>query len=74
MKDLDDTGRKTLDSIVNLDGEEAMLHITQEQAEKLLLPTKRKAEAFQKTYPVFSYVARVGKDVFWRPANPWRAV
>ena len=23
---------------------------------------------------MFAYVARVGKDVFWHPQNPWRTV
>ena len=75
MHEVDAVGRKTLDNIVHLDeGEDSMVQITQQQAEKLLLPTKRKSEEFARTYPVFAYVARVGKDVFWHPSNPWRAL
>lgn len=75
MREVDSVGRATLDGIVHLEeDEESVLQITQQQAEKLLLPTKRKSEEFARTYPVFSYAARVGKDVYWHPSNPWRAL
>ncbi len=75
MKEVDRVGRRTLDGIVHLEeGDDSMVQITQQQAEKLLLPTKRQSQKFEREYPVFSYVARVGKDVFWHPSNPFRAV
>ncbi len=74
MNALDRSGRMTLSGVVNLDSEEAVMSLTQEQAEKMLAPTRARAEKFKKRFPVFAYVARVGKDVFWHPSNPWRNV
>ena len=73
MRALDKAGRETLNAVVNLDGDSAKA-LTQAQAEKMMAPTKRRAERFRRAFPVFSYVARVGKDVFWHPSNPWRTV
>ncbi len=42
------------------------------QAQQLLAPTKARAAAFQKSHPVFAYVARVDREVFWHPKNPMR--
>ena len=76
MWQLDKVGADALTTVVTKEsgGDDGMghLNLSQEQAEKLLLPTKIEAEKFQKAYPVFSYVARVGKDVYWHPENPWR--
>lgn len=74
MKELDKAGRSTLSSVVNLDGDEAVASLSQEQADKLMAPTRKMAKELKEKFPVFSYVARVGKDVFWHPSNPWRAV
>ncbi len=76
MWELDKVGADALTNVVTADtgGNDGLgtLAMSQEQAEKLLGPTKLQAEKFTKSYPVFSYVARVGKDVYWHPENPWR--
>ncbi len=41
-------------------------------ASKLLEPTKAQAAAFTKGHPVFAYIARVDKHVYWHPKNPFR--
>lgn len=74
MKALDKAGRETLNSVVNLDGDDEIAALSQEQAERMMAPTKKRARAIRKKFPVFAYVARVGKDVFWHPSNPWRTV
>jgi hypothetical protein len=74
MRALEKAGRETLNAAVNLDGDDAMATIDQAAAEKLMGPTRERAKAFKKKFPVFSYVARVDKDVFWHPSNPWRAI
>jgi len=43
-----------------------------EEAKKILETTKQKAALFNKTHPVFAYVARVDKEVYWHPKNPFR--
>ena len=43
-----------------------------EEARKILEPTKAKAALFTKTHPVFAYVARVDKEVYFHPQNPFR--
>ena len=40
----------------------------------MLAATKRQAAGLQRRFPVFAYIARVDKDVFWHPRNPWRRV
>ena len=46
--------------------------ISVEQAQKILEPTRRLASQFKKSHPVFAYVARVDKEVYWHPKNPFR--
>jgi hypothetical protein len=46
--------------------------VTAEEATRILEPTRQKAKAFQVGHPVFSYIARVDKPVYWHPANPFR--
>ncbi|MBI5547950.1 MAG: hypothetical protein HY901_29050 [Deltaproteobacteria bacterium] len=46
--------------------------ISEEDAKKILEPTRLKSEAFSKSHPVFAYVARVDKQVYWHPKNPFR--
>jgi len=46
--------------------------ISAEDAKKILEPTRRKAGAMTKSHPVFAYVARVDKQVYWHPKNPFR--
>ena len=41
-------------------------------ARKLLEPTRAVAALFTRTHPVFAYLARVDKDVYWHPQNPFR--
>lgn len=67
---LDKAGAESLTGAVVAEGE--ALTLSQEQAEKLLGPTREMAHKFQERFPLFSYVARNGKDVFWHPENPWR--
>ena len=69
MRELERKGAEALNSVVV--SEDSQLSLTQEQANKLLEPTRRLAQKFIESYPLFSYVARVGKDVFWHPENPW---
>ena len=46
--------------------------ISQEDAAKILEPTKKMGNAMTKSHPVFAYVARVDKQVYWHPKNPFR--
>lgn len=70
MWSLDKAGAESLTGVVVTEGES--LSLSQEQAEKLLGPTRAMAHKFQERFPLFSYVSRNGKDVFWHPENPWR--
>ena len=67
---LDKAGAEALHHVVVSEGDS--LALSQEQAEQLLGPTKELAQQFQEQHPLFAYVARVGRDVFWHPDNPWR--
>lgn len=69
MRELEKKGAEALNTVVV--SEDTQVALSQEQANKLLEPTRRHAQKFIETYPLFSYVARVGKDVFWHPENPW---
>jgi hypothetical protein len=46
--------------------------VTAEEATRILEPTRRKAKVFQTSHPVFAYLARVDRPVYWHPANPFR--
>jgi hypothetical protein len=46
--------------------------LSAEQAAKLQAPTKARADAFTKSNPLFAYIARVDKRVYWNPKNPFR--
>jgi hypothetical protein len=46
--------------------------ISAEEAKKILEPTRTKSNAWNKSHPVFAYVARVDKQVYWHPKNPFR--
>ena len=50
----------------------AMQELDASQAQQLMAPTKARAAAFQKSHPVFAYVARVDREVYWHPKNPVR--
>ena len=46
--------------------------VTAEDATKIMQPTREKANLFRDSHPVFAYIARVDKPVYWHPANPFR--
>lgn len=75
LRSLDNAGRKTLSTVVQVAEDDVeLMAISQEQAEKIMAATHDAAKRFQAKFPVFSYCARVGKDVCWHPSNPWRSV
>jgi hypothetical protein len=77
MNELDKSGRKALTKLMGAEAIGDDLKVTEvskEDAEKLLKPTLEKAQALLKAAPVLSYVLRVGKEVYWHPKNPMRAV
>ncbi|MEW5739074.1 MAG: hypothetical protein AB1938_09110 [Myxococcota bacterium] len=77
MNALDKAGRSALTKLMGVEqvGDDLkMTEVSQEEATKLLAPTREKAAAFQKFHGVLSYVLRVGKEVYWHPKNPMRAV
>lgn len=67
---VDKVGAEALNAVVVKEGDN--LTLTQDQASKILGPTRDQAVKFQDDYPLFSYIARIDKDVFWHPENPWR--
>lgn len=69
MRALEKKGAEALNNVVV--SEDNSVALSQEQANKLLEPTKAQAQKFIDAYGLFAYVARVGKDVFWHPENPW---
>lgn len=77
MNALDKAGRSALTRLMGVEqvGDDLrMTEVSQDEATRLLAPTREKAAAFQKQYPVLAYVLRVGKEVYWHPKNPMRAV
>ncbi len=72
MRKLDKRGAKALSAIVK--SQRFPDAVNRKRAKQLLAATKSEADAFTTDFPVFAYVARVGKDVFWHPNNPWRKV
>lgn len=77
MSALDAAGRKALTKLMGAEAVGDDLQVTevsQTEATKLLAPTREKALAFQKAHPVLAYAARVGKEVYWHPKNPMRAL
>jgi hypothetical protein len=70
MWHVDKVGAESLNTVVVAEGDN--LTLTQDQAQKILGPTRDAALAFQDRFPLFSYVARIDKDLFWHPENPWR--
>lgn len=67
---VDKVGAESLNAVVVSEGDN--LTLTQEQAQKILGPTREAAVKFQDGFPLFAYIARIDKDVFWHPENPWR--
>lgn len=70
MRAVDKVGSDALSQVAVKEGENLVLD--QEQAARVLGPTRAAAARFQQDFPLFAYVARVDKDVFWHPENPWR--
>jgi hypothetical protein len=74
MKALDAAGRKALDEMFKMAGDKEVREITKEQADKIMKPTTAQSRKFQDKFPLFAYVARVGKEVYWHPKNPWKVL
>lgn len=74
MKALDTVGRKTLDKILKSPEGESFQTLSRAQAEKIMKPTQDQAKKFKKQFPLFAYMARVDREVYWHPKNPWRAL
>jgi len=77
MDELDKSGHQALRRMMNGQAKASGMKVTelsQPEAATLLAPTKEKAERFSKAYPVLAYVARVGKELYWHPKNPIRAL
>ncbi len=76
MTDLDKAGRATLASLLNQSGalgnELQVRELSEAEANKLLAPTRERASRFNRALPVFAYIARVSKPVYWHPKNPIR--
>lgn len=77
MNDLDKSGRTALTKLMGVEavGDDLkMTEVSQADATKLLAPTRERAASFQKAHAVLSYALRTGKEVYWHPKNPMRAV
>ncbi|MHB8874301.1 MAG: hypothetical protein ACYC8T_11490 [Myxococcaceae bacterium] len=77
MNDLDKAGRSALTKLMGAEaiGDDlTMTEVSQEEALKLMAPTKDKAAKLMKAHPVLAYLARVGKEVYWHPKNPIRGL
>jgi hypothetical protein len=77
MNDLDKAGRTALTKLMGVEavGDDLkMTEVSQVEATKLLAPTRERVTAFQKAHAVLSYALRTGKEVYWHPKNPMRAV
>jgi hypothetical protein len=48
--------------------------LSAEDAAKLQAPTHNLAVQFKESHPVFAYVARADRSVFWHPKNPIRKI
>jgi hypothetical protein len=76
MTDLDKAGRATLANLLNQSGalsnDVQVRELSEAEANKLLAPTRERASRFNRTLPVFAYIARVSKPVYWHPKNPIR--
>ena len=77
MNTLDKSGRSALTKLMGVEAVGDDLKMTEvgpEEAAKLLAPTKQHAGEFAKHHPVLAYILRGGKEVYWHPKNPMRAV
>ena len=48
--------------------------VSREKARMAVEKTKKASDRFTSEHPLFAYMARTGKEVYWHPKNPWRAV
>lgn len=77
MKDLDQAGRTALTKLMGVEavGDDlSVREVGQDEASKLLAPTRERVSALQKAHPVLSYALRTGMEVYWHPKNPMRMV
>jgi hypothetical protein len=77
MNDLDKAGRTALTKLMGVEavGDDLKVNeVSQADAAKLLAPTRERVAAFQKSHDVLSFALRTGKEVYWHPKNPMRAV
>ncbi len=77
MNELDKAGRQAITKLMGVEavGDDLkVVEVSQADATKMLEPTKNKSMAFKKAHPELAYVLRVGKEVYWHPKNPMRAV
>ncbi len=78
MNDYDRASRAALSKLLGIEavGDDLkMTEVSQADAAKLLGPTREKAQAFEKAHKVLAHDGlRVGKEVYFHPKNPMRAV
>ncbi|MBN2360383.1 MAG: hypothetical protein JXR83_13095 [Deltaproteobacteria bacterium] len=74
MKAYDAKGRKMIQELLKLAGDNEIREITKEQAEKIMKPTEAERRRFMEKFPLFAIVARIDRDVYWHPKNPWRVL
>lgn len=75
VRAIDTAGRGALTQLLGMEQVGDDLQVTEvdeADAAKLLGPTREKAVALQKKFPVLAYALRVGKEVYWHPKNPMR--
>jgi hypothetical protein len=77
MRDLDRVGRAALAKLMKeaKRGDDLTLEeVSQEDAAKLMAPTRERSQKFLSACPLLAYLTRVGKEVYWHPQNPMRAL
>ncbi len=77
MSALDKAGRAALTKMMGVEAVGDDLRMTEvgpDEAAKMLAPTRERAAEFAKHHGVLAYILRVGKEVYWHPKNPMRAV
>jgi hypothetical protein len=75
---LERAGRETLNKFLSESGggavsdELGVLEVSTEQAKQITGPTRDRAAKFTRDHPVFAYIARVDKALYWHSKNPFR--
>lgn len=79
MSDVDTSAQQALKQAPNPsqapasdDDEMTLQNVDEATANQLLSSSKKTLDDFNTQYPVFAYMARADKGVFWHPENPWR--